>query len=92
MVYSLFYMFTNTTLNRLGFGMLTIYYMVISLAVILLRFSVDSSSHDSVLVIRPNIVRLSAVVVEAWVSFVSTEYRTKVRFVISLSEGKAKFL
>ena len=82
MVYSLFYMFTNTTLNRLGFGMLTIYYMVISLAVILLRFSVDSSSHDSVLVIRPNIVRLSAVVVEAWVSFVSTEYRTKVWFVI----------
>ena len=82
MVYSLFYMFTNTTLNRLGFGMLTIYYMVISLAVILLRFSVDSSSHDSVLVIPPNIVRLSAVVVEAWVSFVSTEYRTKVWFVI----------
>ena len=35
---------------------------------------------------------MSAVVAEAWVSFVSTEYRTKVRFVISLSEAAAKFL
>ena len=45
-----------------------------------------SSSHTKL--IKINFVRrltwscLSAVVAEAWASFVSTEYRTKVRFVI----------
>ena len=39
-----------------------------------------SSSHTKF--IKINLSRLSSVVAEAWASFVSTEYRTKVRFVI----------
>ena len=41
-----------------------------------------SSSHTKF--IKINFSRLSSVVAEAWASFVSTEYRTKVRFVIIL--------